>query len=47
MYQSGHIGYVYPEAVLYQAQGIVRILASFVVNGEGREMGEIHPGFRR
>ena len=40
-HQGRDIGDVDPEAIAVQAQGVVRVLVALVVDGEGREMGQV------
>ena len=43
--QGGRVGDVYPQAVAVQADGVVGIEIAFVVDGVGRQAGQIQPGF--
>jgi hypothetical protein len=42
-HQSADVGDMDPEAIAVQAQGIVGVLIALVVDGIGRQMGEVEP----
>ena len=45
--QRGHVRHMHPQPVAVEAQGIVRILVAFIVDGIGGQMGQVEPIFLR